>query len=319
MGVRASYCLVCGLPIQHDHYVATEREDMWEIYRSDNKPDGHFPFTDAHSWLLRGVAVKEDDGPYYGSCEDGALLADGEEYYVGDGYEDYLAMHDTCWKAAGQPRDYNEIYRCKYSYEATFLKKYQEQLFDFAKCVADGAGWVLEDPNHPEGEENRKRIERAVATPQPRLDESGALRPPQNVEELLASDVWNLQYRQYAEEKYDFWRFRDNVDAGIDTSGYPHLEWVIITPGDTSALEMERFERALFADVQDSKLAVALAAVTIEGRYYFVFQTQDHAAFERALVKHKPPGELELQFEVEPTWTGYFEEFHARFPMLRGY
>ncbi len=319
MGVHASYCLVCGLPIQHDHYVPTERANFFAIYRSDNKPEGHFPFTLSHAWLLRGVAVNPGDGPHFGSCEDGALIADGEEYYVGDGYEDYLAMHKYCWEAAGQPRDYNEIYRCKSTYEATFLKKYQEQLFDFFQCVADGQGWLLEDPDRPEGEQNRKRIERALATPRPKLDESGALAHPRNVEELLASDVWNLQYRQYAEDKYDFWRFRDNVEATIDTAGYPHLEWVIITPGETSALEMERFERELFADVQSSGLAVALAAVTIQGRYYFAFQAKEHAAFERALAAHNPPGELELQFELEPAWTGYFEEFHSRFPMMRGY
>lgn len=319
MGVHATYCLICGLPIQHDHYVATARNDLWAIYRADNKPEGHFPFTDSHDWLLQGVAVNPEEGPFYGACEDGRLLADGEDYYVGRGDEDYFAMHRYCWEAAGRPRDHISVYHYKYAFETTFLSRYQGQLFDFFACVRDGEGWLLEDPERPAGKKNRERISRLLNGPKPALGEDGAIRPPANVEELLASDVWTLEYRQYEEGKFDFWRFRDNVDAGIDTSGYPHLEWVIVRPGETPVLELERFERAFYRKIQESKLAVALATVTIQGRYYFVLQARDHQAFEKELTAGRPPGTLELQFENEPAWTGYFEEFHARFPLIRGY
>lgn len=319
MGVHATYCLICGLPIQHDHYVSTDREDVWAIYREDNKPKGHFPFTSQHDWLLFGVAVSPEGGPYLGSCEDGVLRADdGEEYYVGRDHEDYTALHAYCWHVAGRPMDYNQMYHYKYTFAKTFLSRYQKQLFDFPKCVEDGNGWMLVNPNLPEGSRNKERIGAELKTKAPQLGEDGP-RSPANVKELLDSDDWLLRYRPYDDDKYDFWRFRNNVTASIDKSGYPHMWWLIIDPGDTPSAELERFERDFYGAVQASEVAVALATVTIKGRYYFVLQTRDAGECQRLLARHRPPGELELQSEEEPEWGGYFEEFFSRITELRGY
>lgn len=320
MGVHATYCLICGLPIQHDHYVATDRENVWAIYREDNKPKGHFPFKPEHEWLLCGVAVSPEEGPFLGSCEDGSFRAeDGEEYYVGRDHEDYTALHAYCWHAAGRPMDYNDLYHYKYTFAKTFLAKYQEQLFEFQKCVDDGDGWMLINPNLPEGQRNKERIDAELRTPKPIISGQVETSDPRDVKELLASDEWLLKHRQYDEEKYDFWRFRNNVTPAIDKSGYPFMWWLISDPGDTPVAEMERFEREFYAAVQQQKAAVALATVTIQGRYYFILQTRDAEECQRVLAKHRPPGELEIQSENEPGWTGYFEEFFSRIVQMRGY
>lgn len=320
MGVHATYCPICGLPVQHDHYVATEQEDMWEIYREDNKPQGHFPFGPEHHWLKRGVAVSPEEGPFLGHCEDGALISDdGEEYYVGRDHEDYTAMHAYCWHAAGQPVDYNAMYHYKYVFDTTFLDKYRGQLFEFSKCVASGDDWLLIDPTLPEGARNKERIDAILKTKPPGVTETGEQRYPANVEELLASDDWQITYRPDGDGGHDLWRFRNNVTPAMDKRGYPDMFWLISDPGDTPQAEMERFERDFYKAVQQAGVAVALATITIKGRYYFVLQAQDAKACQGVLAKHRPPGELELQVEVEPEWTGYFQEFYSRITDLRGY
>jgi hypothetical protein len=319
MGVHATFCAICGLPVQHDHYVATEKQDMWAIYRSDNRPQGHFPFLPEHDWLLRGVAINTEEGPFFGTCEDGALIdEDGESYYVGRDNEDYTALHAYCWRAAGQPTDYDQMSHYQYAYDRTFLSKYQEQLFDFFQCARNDDGWLLLDPEHPDGARNKARIEALLKIrPTPVVD--GQEKQPGSVAELLKSDVWRLEYRPYDEGKHDVWRFRANITPEIDKSGYPHMWWLISDPGQTPLAEMERFERAFYEAVQASGLAIALATVTVRGRYYFVLQTRDPDACQKELARHRPPGGLELQSEIEPEWTGYFQEFHSRFDQLRGY
>ena len=168
MGVRATYCAICGLPVQHDHYVASERENFLAIYRTDNRPDGHFPFMPGHDWLLRGVAVSPDDGPYYGSCCDGGLMAeDGTEYYVGQDSDEYTAMHVYCWQAAGKPLDYNAMAHYKQAPGNALVAPYQEQLFEFARCVEEGNDWLLLDPSLPSGARNKARIDSILAMTPP--------------------------------------------------------------------------------------------------------------------------------------------------------
>lgn len=71
MGVHATFCLICGLPVQHDHYVASGGENCWAIYRAHNKPAGHFPFGTEHDWLLQGVAVSGSGEYHFGRLTPG--------------------------------------------------------------------------------------------------------------------------------------------------------------------------------------------------------------------------------------------------------
>lgn len=319
MGVHATYCLICGLPVQHDHYVATDKEDLWAIYRSDHQPVGHFPFGPEHQWLLRGVAVNDEEGPFFGSCEDGCLKTeDGEELYVGSDSEDFSALHAYCWNAAGQPREYNRIYHYRYTYGRTFLRKYQEQLFDFGRCVAQGDGWLLTDPDLPEGRPNRERIDAILGTCPPSLDPQGAPRDPANVAELLASDNW-LFYYLPGQGGLDFWRFRNNVSPGFDPQGYPYQLWLTESLERTPLPEMERFEQRFFQAVQQGGAAVALAALNVGGEYHLILQGRDVELCREELAKQGRPVGLELEVEDQPRWAGYFESLYPRLVELRGY
>ncbi len=168
MGVHATFCQICGLPVQHDHYVATERENFWKIYRQDNRPDGHFDFGPEHDWLLRGVAVIDDRDPVFGTCCDGALVqtnGDPEEEegcWVGDGFDEYMAFHQYCWETAGKPGRCEQVLHHKRNSEWILLGKYQQQLFDFGALVQDGLGWMLLDPTSPEGQQSKARIARIL-------------------------------------------------------------------------------------------------------------------------------------------------------------
>lgn len=320
MGVFATYCMVCGLPVQHDHYVATDRENFWAIYRSDNHPPGHFTFGPEHDWLLEGVAISIEDGPHFGSCSDGCLTAEhGKEYYVGSDYEDYMALHRYCWEAAGEPRDYNLIYHYKYSFERSFLKRYQEQLFAFAECCEQGDGWLLIDPRSSAGKRNRDRIQDIIkAQPEP-LDERGEVKEPETVAELVATDVWMLEYARSASGAHEPWRFRRNVPTTIEKALFPHAFWLIMSPGETSAREIDRFEKAFYTKAQDDGLAVALATAVIQGKIYFVLQTRDPDSLQALLSSLNPPGEIEIQAQEELDWEGYFQEIFPHIKQLRAY
>lgn len=169
MGVTGTYCLVCGLPVQHDHYVPTEREHFFAIYRHDNQPHGHFPFGPEHDWLLQAVGVSERDEPLFGRCEDGVLgNSEQEGYFVGDGWEDACAFHVYCWEGAGQPRHYGQVAPFQEHTQMAIAKPYQGQLFDFFQCSADGNSWILQDPNTEDGQQSRDRID-AILKSRPTL------------------------------------------------------------------------------------------------------------------------------------------------------
>ena len=302
MGVHATYCLICGLPVQHDHYVATDRENSWAIYRRDNKPPGHFPFGSEHEWLTCGVAVSdEEEDPHLGSCEDGALLGDdGEEYYVGDGHEDYTALHAYCWNEAGRPFSYNEMFHYRYGFLQTFLVKYQEQLFEFQKCVDEGDGWMLVNPSLPEGARNKERIARILATPKP-LEQK-----PANVEQLLATDAWAHKYPGDG----NFWRYRDNMSKELDKSGFPELYWVQLEPGETPKKDLETFEIELYTRLQGAGHAVALATLTSKGKQFFCLYARNVEACDALVAELCPVKGYEVNRAHDPEWKSYYEELY---------
>jgi len=160
MGVTASYCQVCGIPVQQDHYVPMG--GMFAIYRGEPE-DGHcepaVPFGGEHGWLKRAVAVAVRDGQApavaHGEIHDGYLegLEDG---MVWDGFDERAALHEACWEMAGKP----ERWTRQWTIDGSALEKYCEQLFEFEQLVADGLGWMIVDPrfDSADAQKNRARI-----------------------------------------------------------------------------------------------------------------------------------------------------------------
>src|SRR6188472_4218765 len=98
MGVMATFCQLCGLPTQHNHYVQAARGIIpgpppLKIYRD---PRSHswepgerpFQFTEQHEWLCDAVAIMHDeDRVLRGKISDGGMapVGGGEEEWLGDG------------------------------------------------------------------------------------------------------------------------------------------------------------------------------------------------------------------------------------------
>ncbi|MCW8139411.1 MAG: hypothetical protein KIT58_10965 [Planctomycetota bacterium] len=166
MGVIGTFCQVCGLPTQHDHYVP-QPDGMLGIYRG-GMPSQFTPvvaFGPEHAWLERalGLALSAARTPAVirGRCSDGSLEdADGAPYpdgFVADGIDERAALHEACWRLAGEPASWDALAPAVRPHG---LEAYQQQLFDLEALLADDAGWTLVDPDldAPEGRRSRARI-----------------------------------------------------------------------------------------------------------------------------------------------------------------
>lgn len=167
MGVTGTFCQVCGLPAQHDHYVPQPGE-LLGIYRGGAEPSPWTPllaFGPEHAWLERavGLALREGHTPAVvrGRCSDGALededgspLADGS---VADGVDERAALHEACWRLAGEPPAWDALAP---RLRPHGLEKYHEQSFELEALLADGQAWTLVDPelDAPGGRRSRERI-----------------------------------------------------------------------------------------------------------------------------------------------------------------
>jgi len=169
MGVMSTYCQICGLPVQHDHYVPAERADYFHIWRGDGDDEVEpiIPFGPEHAWLRAGVGLRYEDSALLmatvsGLVHDGYLESPGGGLFgtdLMDGFgDDRVALHAACWHLAGEPTSWealghtNDIPKDE--------NRYRRQLFDFEAFVADGHGWMLVDPQDgsAEGVRNRERI-----------------------------------------------------------------------------------------------------------------------------------------------------------------
>ena len=174
MGVNGTYCRICGLPVQHDHYIPADG-GMYVIYRGDGELHGaemRVRFGPEHDWLKRGVALATYEGQeprvIEGEIQDGVIEPasgggeddDLEDRFVGYGVDARAAVHAVCWELAGRA-PWSGIEGARWTPE---LDRYHEQLFEFEQMIADGHGWMLVDPrlDTPEGNRSRERIEKII-------------------------------------------------------------------------------------------------------------------------------------------------------------
>lgn len=165
MAVIGSWCQICGIPVQQDHYV--ELDGMLGIYRGD----GHDSFTPAvcfgseHRWLREavGLRINTSQSPpiITGLVHDGAFESPDESRqpngFVWDGLDERAALHEACWTLAGKPECWTALADPA---PTQYLRPYQGQLFDFAALVREQNGWMIVDPREPsaDGQRNHDRI-----------------------------------------------------------------------------------------------------------------------------------------------------------------
>ena len=161
MGVFSTYCQICGLPVQQDHYVHIEGENYFHIWRGDgdDECDPAIAFTPEHGWLRQAVGLRLDDANpdvmIEGLVHDGMVEGCGD--FLWDGIDDRAALHRACWEMAGRPDSWEPLSHLE---PPAAEEPYRQQLFAFDTFVADGHGWMLIDPSDdsPGGRRSRQRI-----------------------------------------------------------------------------------------------------------------------------------------------------------------
>lgn len=190
MGVYATYCGFCGLPVQRDHYVTPGGEPLdgfqglVRIWRVGDPEPAAVPFSEAHAWLDDAVAVSGNpkvEQVLEGRVHDGHL-DDGRG--VTHDVDGMPTLHRACWEQLGRPRCWkpagdlpaNEV-----------LKPFQGQLFDFAGLVAAGAGAWLEDPRRPDASGRPREWREVQADIYAGRKPSPVVKPPTLLEIIAAA------------------------------------------------------------------------------------------------------------------------------------
>ena len=271
MGVHGTFCQLCGLPTQHDHYVPTA-SGMLKIYRGSSENGGHrweaderpFPFGPEHAWLKDAVVLPWDEERVIrGPIEDGSI--DDGEVFVGDGGEDGLALHHACWELQGSPTSTGPAVRANQTHGWALVEAYQEQLFDVQSLADDGKAWMLADPRTDV--RSRARVEAILAIARHDVKEA-----PKDVEGVLAVDRdWScVAVRGEDGARKSMIRARLYAIEKADKTGYGTLARVTreAAPMD----ELEAFEIALKAEVErDAKAILAVAGIGRDRAEYLVY------------------------------------------------
>ncbi|MBA3455559.1 MAG: hypothetical protein H0T42_20870, partial [Deltaproteobacteria bacterium] len=238
MGVHGTYCQLCGLPMNHDHYVQQRGGYGFKIYRG---PDSHeweddehpFSFTPEHAWLERGSAVSLDpETPpvVHGAVSDGTIedVGTGTRLLVLAGDEDGRAYHTSCWRELGEPAQIDDAPTAAGTLAYAVLAPYQQQLFAFDQLARDGMSWMLADPDAAtaDGQRSRARILAAAFVAksvhaQPFVSET----KPTTVAHLLARrGSWQGQiFEDDHGKKRSLIRYRADVTPDVDVRGYPEM------------------------------------------------------------------------------------------------
>lgn len=322
MGVLATFCQLCALPTQHDHYVPTAG-GMLKIYRGLEPGGGHtweagerpFVFGPQHAWLKDAVALSllGEAKRFRGPVEDGGLAdtTTGENVFVANGDEEALVFHARCWELMGEPRSAGDAPRGPGTFEWSLLSVYQEQLFEFAELAQDGRGWMLADP--ATDERSRARIASCLeAAKRP------ALAGPTTLTEVLAADRdWRgITTRDQAHQRRHLVVYRTAPTADFELSAWPHLLCLVkaIEPGFPGAerlAQLERLQRELKAALEHDGLGVTVLTSCGEGQAQYLAYVKDlaeaHARID-PLPGWSEPNPIEHDDAEDPTWTIFFEE-----------
>lgn len=327
MGVMGTYCRLCGLPTQHDHYVLTPGTAVMKIYRQSSPGGGHdfspeddrFVFGPEHEWLKATVAVPREaiEGPVlHGSVSDGELVQeDGSAgAFVAEGNEDRYAFHRTCWEALGRPADLSQVTPSAGTFDWALVEPFQQQLFELQVLRDQGKAHMLADPAH----EPRTRARIDCMAARARLPAPDAA--PGDVAAVLARDRdWSGAMRGGADTRvgftYQYWRA---AQPSLERSAYPALLWVMKAydqvEGPPLGAQLEPFDgfaRALKAAVEQHDAAILVLVITGLGQAQYLVYARDEAATRAridALPGRDTPLPLDYDNEADPVWAVYFEQ-----------
>lgn len=315
MGVSATFCQLCGLPVQHDHYVPQAGGGMLKIFRGGEPGGGHewapgetpFPFGPAHAWLLDAVLVRMEDGPLHGRISDGGLeTEDGDGEYVGDGSDEGLVFHRACWQRLGEPELETEARTARGSHALALVAPYQEQLFEFGELAADGKGWMLEDPST--SERSAARLDALLTWARVPTGEEAA-----TVADLVRlDDGWSAvaQREDDSHQRARIVRRRHGLRE-VDRAGYGDAVWVDLgyPAGAVTVDALDAVEVALKAAAEDGAGAVLVAAVQAPAESNWLLYARDGKATAerlRGVAALAAAGKSRVEVEPDAAWKNVF-------------
>lgn len=311
MGVHGTFCQLCGLPTQHDHYVTTATP-MLKIYRGSSPNGGHaweagerpFPFAPEHAWLKEAVVLPWDEARVIrGPIEDGEIRDDrGTSLLVFDGGGDGLALHEACWELQGRPGSTEPAIRANQTYAWALVEAYHEQLFDFEGLEHDGKAWMLADPR-------RDGRSRARITAMAEAAREEILEPGKTIPEMLAHDRdWACTAkRDDAGRRTHLIRSRLYTLESVPKDGYGALVRLVRPyegrgfPPRGAMSELETFEEALKKAVERDAAAILAATGIGGGRATHLVYARDGG--RTADVVRTLAGGAETTVVDDPSWA----------------
>lgn len=321
MGVHATYCQLCGLPAQHDHYVPEAGGGMLKIYRGESPGGGHtwadgetpFPFAAEHAWLRDAVALcVRPERVLRGTLTDGVLTqAGGAREYVGDGADDALVFHHACWARVGRPQAWGEARTARGTHGFAQVEPYHGQLFEFAELASDGKAWMLEDPATSPRSAGRLDALGAAAR-------GGRRERPATVEALLREDSdWRaVTARDAAHVRQAIVRYRARASE-VDHAGYADAVWVdkAFAPAPGTLAELEQLEQELKAAAEaDAQAALVSVILAADAAHYLFYARDGEATLARfeALPRLDVVAESGIGTQADPGWELHAERLGRR-------
>jgi hypothetical protein len=344
MSVVGSYCCLCGLPLQHDHYVISPGDigHFLKIYRGCEPSGGHewekgerpFPFAAEHEWVAYAVGLARfDDEPslLVGTVTDGRLT-DAEGVHsaaVYSGCYDYAAFHQVCWQMMGSPRRASDAWYSVMdeerrslkgigTYEWSLIASYHEQLFDVFSLERDGRAWLLTDPRgtSPAAAHSRARIEAALRTAKRRASPHDRLELSTVLDTVREDCDWyGRANTDDSGRRIQVIRTRQSARPNLERTGYDHLVWMMTEYDGADLLAHADLDAALQLEaavkhaIEQDQHGILVAGAVTANRAQYVMQTKDGAEARRrieALPESHLPLRTEFEFEVDPSWSSTF-------------
>lgn len=330
MGVHGTYCQLCALPLNHDHYV--ESGMMLKIYRSGQPDGGHtwepgeapFRFGPEHAWLCRGVALPHGEPGVVlrGTVSDGAFRDEalGRMELVFEGDDDGRAYHAWCYDAIGAPTSSRDAPVARGAHAWSSVGAYHAQLFEIATFARDGLAWMLEDPagDTPNAARSRARIA-ALAADARRIGPRFTEPVPRSIADVLAQDRdWEARmFRNGARRELLRLRFAPRPELDVHT--YPAMVWLVREyAGDAEGLPPPplrdtrlAFEEQLKAAVEADGAAILVASMIggTDDRLQYMMYARDADATMAAIAGVDPSIVADdYANEDDPQWNILFRE-----------
>jgi hypothetical protein len=322
MGVTGTFCQLCAMPVQHDHYVPLH--GRFAIYRGAAEGGGRdwsaerpFPFGPEHAWLKDAVAVDRfGEGVSRGLVEDGHLEdpeKDDSVFVWNGGDEDAYVFHHHCWEATGKPTSGPATIRATGLLPYSVVSLYHEQLFQFRELEADGKAWMLRNPaSEPR---NRERVEQLIdlATRKPSPG-----RAPSSLGEVVSMDRDWHSTTVRGDTRHHLVHFRRAPDAQMDLSPFPHLLALVIRYSedarDASAEELGRIQALMFAfkaALERGGFGVHVLSSCGQGLHQHFAYVKDLAEGHRlvdALPERGPIKPDDYDDAHDPAWEIFFQQ-----------